>query len=463
MGELLIKNGLVVNAGSSVKADVHVVNGRIAAVGTGLKPETPGCEVIDATGLLVLPGAIDAHTHLEMEMMGGKCASADSYESGTRAGACGGVTTVFDYTLQDKGGSILDMIKERQALCEPSAYIDYCFHGGISDVNDASLAEMADAVRYGVPSFKTYMAYDFGLSDADLFRVLKRSKEVGALITVHAENRGMVEANVEEFKKIGATDVWHHYLSRPEACEAEADFRAMLLAKEAGAPLFIVHLANEEGVALYREARKNGYPIFAETCPHYLNFTSDVYKRPDGIRFICSPPIKGKKSREALWDAIVSGDITTIATDHCPSQTFEKDWGKDDFTKAPNGLMGIENMYPYMLSEAGRGRISYERAVELCSTNVAKVFGLAPKKGMLVPGADADIVLYDPKKEFTITKDSMHSNIDYTIWEGMKLKGYPVRTMVRGTTVYRDGEFVGEKGFGRFVRRKPLRFRNNAL
>ncbi len=463
MEELLIKNGYVVNAHSSVRADVLVSGGRIAAVGTKLKASTPGAKVIDATGLYLLPGAIDAHTHLEMEMMGGKTFSADSYGSGTMAAACGGTTTVFDYTLQEKGGSILGMIKDRHALCDPQACVDYCFHGGISDVNDESLSEMADTVRYGVPSFKVYMVYDFGLGDADLIRVLRRSKEVGGLITVHAENRGMIDVNVSDFKEQGRLDPYHHYLSRPEECEEEADYRIMLFAKEVGAPLYIVHLANAGGVELYGRMRAGGYPIFAETCPQYLHFTSDVYKREDAVKFICSPPIKGKKSQNALWEAIKDGRITTIATDHCPSQLYEKEWGKDDFTKAPNGCMGIENMYPYMLSEANQGRISFSRAVELCSTNVAKVFGLAPKKGMIQPGSDADIVLYDPKKEFVISQKNMHSNVDYTIWEGTKLKGYPVMTMVRGTVVYKDGEFVGKEGFGEFVKRKPLHFKNNVL
>lgn len=461
--ELLIKNGYVVTSQSSFHADVLIVNGRIAAVGTALTAQNAGCQVIDAAGLMVLPGAIDAHTHLEMEMMGGKTFSADSYESGTRAAACGGVTTVFDYTLQEKGGSILSMIEERRSLCEPSACVDYAFHGGISDVNDESLCEMADVVRYGVPSFKAYMAYDFGLNDEELYRVLKRSREIGALITVHAENRGMIAANVDQFMKAGTMDAYHHYLSRPEIVEEEADFRAIALARAAGAPLYIVHLASEGGTKLVHEARMEGIPVFAETCPQYLNFTSDVYRQENGVRFLCSPPIKGKKSRQALWEALIRGDIQTVATDHCPSQLYEKEWGREDFTKAPNGCMGIENLYPYMLSEANHGHISFQKAVEVCSTNVAKIFGCAPRKGVIQPGADADIVLYDPKKEFVIKNENMHSDIDYTIWEGVKLKGYPVMTMVRGNIVYRDGEFVGHPGLGKFVKRRPISFKTPAV
>ena len=448
--EILIRNGKIINAQGSFKGDVLVRNGKIAAVGTKLDSPAAG-RVIDATGLYVLPGAIDAHTHLEMAM--GRTFSADGYESGTRAAACGGVTTVFDYTLQEHGKAMLDEIADRDALAAPKACVDYAFHGGISEVNDDRLNEVYDMVRQGFPSIKTYMTYAFGLDDIALYRLLAASADAKALITVHAESHGIVEANRAEFKKEGLTDVWYHYLSRPEIAEEEADIRAIKLAEAAGAPLYIVHLANEAGERYLAKVRAEGMPIYAETCPHYLAFTNEVYKRPDGIRFICSPPMKGIESQIALWEGISRGVIDTIATDHCPAQSFEKDWGLEDFTLAPCGCMGIENMYPYMLNAAGKGMISFERAVEVCSANPARIFG-CDTKGAIVPGLDADIVLYDPKKEFTITADSMHSNLDYTIYEGMKLKGYPVLTMSRGMVVYEDGVFKGEAGYGRLLRRK---------
>lgn len=450
--EMVIKNGTVINAHSDYKADVRIVNGKIAEVGTKLSTATAG-EVIDATGLYVLPGAIDAHTHLEMKM--GKTYSADSYETGTRAAACGGVTTVFDYTLQENGKSMLEEINDRNKLASPAACVDYAFHGGISEVNDERCNEVYEMVKQGFPSIKAYMTYAFGLDDKALYKLLQTSADARALITVHAESHGIVEANREEFKKEGLTDVWYHYLSRPEIAEEEADIRAIKLARAAGAPLYIVHLANEAGEKYIAEARANGLPIYAETCPHYLAFTNEVYKRPDGIRFICSPPMKGKESQIALWEGINRGVIDTIATDHCPAQSFEKDWGKEDFTLAPCGCMGIENMYPYMLNAANKGIITFKKAVEVCSYNVAGIFG-CDTKGAIEPGKDADIVLYDPKKEFTISVDNMHSNIDYTIYEGMKLKGYPVQTISRGKIVYKDGEFLGEKGYGKLLRRKPF-------
>ncbi|MBO7354061.1 MAG: dihydropyrimidinase [Lachnospiraceae bacterium] len=449
--EILIKNGKIVNAGGSFKGDVLVRNGRIAAVGKGLDTKTAS-KTIDASGLYVLPGAIDVHTHLEMPMMG-KTFSADGYESGTRAAACGGTTTVFDYTLQENGKPMLEEIADRNRLAEPAACVDYAFHGGISEVNEARLNEVAEMAKQGFPSIKAYMTYAFGLDDKALFELLQRAAKERVLITVHAESHGIVEANRAEFKKEGLGDVWYHYLSRPEIAEEEADIRAVTLARAAGAPIYIVHLGNEAGERYIAKARAEGIPVYAETCPHYLAFTNEVFKRPDGIRFICSPPMKGKESQIALWEGVSRGVIDVIATDHCPAQTFEKDWGKDDYTLAPCGVMGVENMYPYMLNAANKGMISFERAVELCSYNPSRIFG-CDTKGAVLPGLDADIVLYDPGKEFTITVDKMHSNIDYTIYEGMKLKGYPVLTMSRGSVVYEDGEFRGEPGYGRLLRRR---------
>lgn len=458
--DLLIKNGTIVTADSTVKADLAVKNGKIMAIGQNLKPEKD-TEIVDAKGKLVLPGAIDAHTHLAMPF--GGTISSDDYEAGTRAAACGGTTTVFDFVLQDFGENLVDSVKRRQAICEPQAVVDYAFHTGIKDVSGDILDSIADSVKYGVPSFKVFMVYDFGVSDGTFYKVLKKSKECGALIAVHAENSEMVTMFTKQFLEEGKTSPWYHYMSRPEFVEGEADIRAIQWAKSLNAPLYIVHLANAQGMAAVTEARDQGYPIFAETCPQYLHFTSDVYKREDGRNFVCSPPIKGKESQDALWEGIKRGDITTVATDHCPFQSYEKDWGKDDFTKIPNGCAGIENMYPYMLSEANKGRISFNKVVELCSTNVAKIFGCAPQKGMLVAGADADIVIYDPKKDFTITKEAMHSNTDHTIWEGAKLKGYPVATYSRGTLVYKDGEFLGKKGAGKFVKCNPIKLKTPSL
>lgn len=460
--DLIIKNGTIVTAEATFKGDVAVKDGKINAVAENLNPdEYPGAEVVDAKGKLVLPGAIDGHTHLAMPF--GGTVSADDYESGTRAAACGGTTTVFDFVLQDFGENLVDSVKRRDAICAPQAVVDYAFHTGVKDLSGDLINSMEESVKYGVSSFKVFMVYDFGVTDGLFYQVLRKAKEIGALIGVHAENKEIIDTLIAEFKAEGKTSAWYHYASRPEFVEAEADIRAIQWAKSLKAPLYIVHLANAQGMEAMTKARDEGYPIFAETCPQYLHFTKEVYKREDGRNFVCSPPMKGKESQDALWEGINRGDITTIATDHCPFQSYEKDWGKDDFTKIPNGCAGVENMYPYMLSEANKGNVTFNKVVELCSTNPAKLFGCAPQKGMLVPGADADIVIYDPNKEFTISIDNMHSNYDHTIWEGVKLKGYPEATYSRGNLVYKDGEFLGNKGAGKFVKCKAVKHKTPNL
>jgi dihydropyrimidinase len=452
--DILFKGGKVVTDSSAFKADVAVSGGKIIAIGAALKPGAD-TEVVDCKGKLVLPGAIDAHTHLAMPF--GGTISADDYETGTRAAACGGTTTVFDFILQDFDETFPDAIRRRNAIAETQAVVDYSFHIGVKDIHGDLLSTMEDAVKMGVPSFKVFMVYDFGVTDGVFYQTLEHAKGIGALVGVHAENNDLVNFLTNKYISEKKTSAWYHYLSRPEFVEGEADVRAIQWAKAAGAPLYIVHLANKQGMDAVTRARDEGYPIFAETCPHYLHFTSDVYKRPDGRNFVCSPPIKGKESQKALWDGIARGDIAAVATDHCPFKKSEKNWGKNDFRKIPNGCAGIENLYPYILSEANKGRISFNKAVELCATNVAKIFGLAHKKGAIAVGLDADIVVYDPKARFTITNKGMHGATDHTIWEGAALKGYPERTYSRGRLVFKEGKFLGAKGTGEFVACKPIR------
>lgn len=450
MYDLIIKNGTLVTPTSSFRADVAVKDGRIHAVAQAISEEA--ARVVDAAGKLVLPGAIDPHTHLAMPF--GGTISADDYYAGTRAAVCGGTTTVFDFALQDFGENMVDTIKRRDALCAPDACCDYAFHIGVKDVSGGLLDSMAEAVEYGVSSFKVFMVYDFGVSDGVFFQVLTKSREIGALIGVHAENNEMVNTLTEQFISQGKTSPWYHYLSRPEWVEGEADERAIQWAKAAGAELYIVHLANKQGMEAVIRAKQAGYPIYAETCPQYLYFTNEVYKREDGRNFVCSPPMKGQESQDALWAGIRNGFIDTISTDHCPFQQSEKDWGLNDFRKIPNGCAGVENMYPFMLAAANAGRLSFNQVVRLCCANTASLFGCATK-GSLDVGKDADIVIYDPEKDFTIRQTNMHSDVDHTIWEGVSLHGYPVQTYVRGRLVYDNGEFVGERGFGRYLKRAP--------
>lgn len=452
--DLIIKNGTIITTSESIKADIAVKDGKIFAIGNGFCED--GAKIVDASGKLVLPGAIDAHTHLAMPF--GGTISADSYLSGTRAAACGGVTTVFDYPMQRKGSGIIETVKGKREICEKEACVDYAFHCCITDLNNgAILDELKDAVDYGVTSFKCFLVYKkegMMVDDGTLVQILLKAKEVGAITNVHAENPDLIDLNIEKFLKEGKTSAWYHYLSRPEYVEAEADKRAVHLAKSMNAPLYIVHMADKEGLEEAIKAKLLGNEIYIETCPQYLEFTCDVYKREDGRNFVCSPPMKGQESQDALWKAIELGLIDTIATDHCPFQSYEKDWGKDDFTKIPNGCAGIENLYPYMLSAANSGKISFNRVVELCSFNPAKIFGCT-QKGSLAVGKDADIVIYDPNKDFTISVDNMHSDYDHTIWEGKKLKGYPVQTYLRGQLIYDNGEFVGKAGMGNYIKREP--------
>lgn len=447
--DLIIKNGTIINASESYKADIAVKNDRIVMISENVHAK--GLRVVDADGKLVLPGAIDAHVHLELPV--GNTISADSYKSGTRAAACGGTTMIIDFATQEKGMGLVETVQDRLKHIESKACIDYSFHIAITDLTDKVLDEFKASAEFGIPSFKLYMVYEkMMVDDGAIADALERSKETGVLIAVHAENPYLIDSRIKKLLSQGKTSAWYHYESRPEFVEVDAVRRVVYMARSLNAPLYIVHLASREGLDEVTRVRDEGFEIYAETCPHYLNFTNEVYKREDGRNFVCSPPIKGEDSRKALWEGLKRGDISTVATDHCPFQSYEKDWGKDDFTKIPNGCMGIENMYPYMLSEANKGRISFNKAVEVCSANVAKIFGCFPQKGTIAVGSDGDIVIYDPKKKFIISNNNMHSDVDYTIWENCEMTGYPVMTFSRGRLVYEEGSFTGEPGWGRFVK-----------
>ena len=447
--DLIIKNGTLITAIEHYEADLAIENGKIVMIGRHLGIEAD--HVIDASNKYVLPGALDVHVHLQLPV--GNLVSADSYESGTCAAACGGVTTVFDFVVAKKGQSLVDAIQETIRDFGTQACVDYGLHGVITGSCANISEELEKSDEIGVSSFKLYMVYkDLMVDDGVLAEALEKSKETGTLIQVHAENPTIINRRIEKFLSEGKTSAWYHYESRPEFVEAEAVKRAIHIAKAQNAPLYIVHLACREGLEEVTRARDEGYEIYAETCPHYLDFTNEVYQREDGRNFVCSPPIKGKDSRTALWDGIIRGDISTVATDHCPFQSFEKDLGKSDFTKIPNGCMGIENLYPYMLSEANKGHISFEKAVEVCCTNPAKIFACAPQKGSISVGSDADVVIYDPNKNFVISKENMHSKVDYTIWEGKQISGYPIMVFSRGRLVFNEGSFVGNPGWGNFVK-----------
>ncbi len=466
--DLLIKNGKIVTASETYQADIAVDKGKIAGIGTCFH-EADFTTVVDAQDKFVLPGAIDGHTHLALAF--GGTISSDDYYAGTRSAACGGTTTVFDFAQQAAGERMLDAVRRRDAMAAKDAAVDYSFHIGVGDVSTQALLDsMEEAVEYGIPSFKVYMVYDFGVDDGAFYKVLQKSKEIGALVGVHAENKDVNDLLVKQYLSEGKVSAWWHYMSKNEMVEGEADVRAINLAKMAGAPLYIVHLADEMGMKAVTQAQNQGYPIFAETCPQYLHFTNEVYKLDRGRDFVCSPPMKNQDSQDALWGGIKNGSITTIATDHCPFKRAEKDWGilkqdgsPGDFTTIPNGCAGVETMYPYVLAQAVAGKISMNRAVELCASNPAKLFGLDHLKGAICPGLDADLVIYDPKKEVTVTNSGMHGDTDHTIWEGVKLKGYPQATYSRGRLVFQDGRFLGKRGDGKLIHCKKLDFKGPKL
>ncbi len=455
----IIKNGTLVYADKILRSDLEIIGDKITDIGVnisaGIADDTT--QVIDATNKFVLPGGIDAHTHLALPvfMPDGDTYSSDDYYTGTVAAACGGITTVFDFATQDKGERLIDTLKRRDMLAVSDAVIDYAFHIAITDIKDKSPSELeneiSEVVRAGVSCIKAYMVYDFSLSDDELLSLMIAAKRVNALVAIHAEDKAELNKRVNEFKQQCTLDTWHHYLSRPEDVETAGIKRALELAKQADAPIYIVHVASAGAIEAVRIAQSKGQSVFAETCPQYLHFTNDVYIQESGRYFVCSPPIKGIDSKKALWDAVNDGTISTIATDHCPFKTYEKDWGSNDFTRIPNGIMGVETIYPFMLDHANRGHISFNKAVELCSTNPARIFGIAPNKGSLDLGSDADIVIYNPSKPYTVTRENMHSACDYTIWEGLTLSGSVEKTISRGRIVFDNGVFVGKKGFGKRV------------
>ncbi|KAL0213908.1 hypothetical protein P9112_006092 [Eukaryota sp. TZLM1-RC] len=453
--DLKILNGTIVTPTESYVGDVGVKDGKITIIGESLS-DVVSTDTVDASGKLILPAAIDCHTHFEMPF--GGTVSRDGYESGSRAALSGGCSCYIDFVIQGKGESLRAALKRRQDLAATKSCCDYAFHIAITDLNESILAEMEEIVQEeGVNSFKVFMVYDFAVDDGVLCQVLQRAAQVGGRVSIHCENKPLIDYNVKKFLSENKTSPYYHYLSRDEDVESEAVKRVVHFAKAFKAPIYIVHLACKDGLKEVERAHAEGYQdiVIAETCPQYLAFTSDVYKRDDGQNFVLSPPIKGQESQDALWDGIQRGIIRTVATDHCSFLSEEKLWGKNDFSKIPNGAGGIELLYPYMLSEANKGRITFNKAVELCSANVAQLFGIK-NKGSIRVGADADIVIYDPSQDFVVTKDKLHDDNDHIIYEGMELKGCVSMTFCRGVLAFKDGEFMGKSGFGRFVKRVPL-------
>ncbi|MGL6261738.1 dihydropyrimidinase [Vibrio sp. WXL210] len=452
---LLIRNGLVVEADSQRQADVLILDGKIAQVSPSIDSE--GCCVIDANGHYVMPGGIDVHTHLNIDV--GISRSCDDFFTGTRSAAMGGTTTIIDHMgFGPKGCDLFHQLKVYKQYAKANAVIDYGFHGVIQHIDDKILSQMAPMVeREGISSFKLYLTYGYKLDDQAAFQALQELRRVGALTTVHPENDAVITLERERLLAEGKTSARYHAISRPLECEVEAIGRMINLAKLAdNAPLYIVHLSNGLGLDYARLARSNNQPVYVETCPQYLLLDDSYYERADALKYILSPPLRPKAEQDKLWQGLIDGSIDTVATDHCAFTYHEqKQLGADDFTRCPNGLPGVAARMPLMFSHGVmNGRMSPSEFVRQNCTMPAKLFGLYPQKGTLQPGSDADVVIFDPSAVTTLRHELLLDNSDYTPFEGQKVQGWPVVTLSRGAVVAWHGEFVGEAGQGRFLPRQ---------
>jgi dihydropyrimidinase len=457
----LITGGTVVNATGPVPMDVLIDGETIAALyAPGRAEGVTADNTIDATGKYVIPGGIDVHTHMELPF--GGTAASDTFESGTTAAAWGGVTTIVDFAVQRTGEVVQDGLAAWHAKADGNCVVDYGFHMILGGVDEDALKAMDQLVEHeGVTSFKLFMAYPgvFYSDDGQILRAMQRAAGNGAMIMMHAENGIAIDVLVGQALSRGETDPVHHGLTRPSVLEGEATNRAIVLAGVAGAPLYIVHLSASEALAAVAEARDAGKPVFAETCPQYLYLTlEDQLGAPgfEGAKWVCSPPLRTKHAshQRDLWQGLRTDDLVVVSTDHCPfCMKDQKELGLGDFSKIPNGIGGVEHRMNLIYQGVVDGKLSISRWVETCSTTPARLFGLYPRKGVIAPGSDADIVLYDPAGRTSLGLESQHMNMDYSAWEGWEVAGAVDTVLSRGSVVVSGGQFSGRPGHGRFVPR----------
>ncbi|MHB8496585.1 MAG: dihydropyrimidinase [Acidimicrobiales bacterium] len=459
--KILITGGTVVNATGPIAADVLVEGETIAGLAvhgssTSASWEQHADRVIDAAGRLVIPGGIDGHTHMEMPFGGTQ--SMDTFETGTRAAAFGGTTAIIDFAIQSKGASLREGLDSWHAKAEGNCAIDYGFHMIVSDVNEHSLKEMDLLVDEGVPNFKLFMAYPgvFYSTDGEILQAMQQASTNGSSIMMHAENGIAIDVLVAQALARGDRDPRFHGATRPAILEGEATHRAIQLAQVAGAPLYIVHLSATEALDEVVEARDRGQSVFAETCPQYLFLSEDDMAREgfEGAKYVCSPPLRPRSHQGELWRGLRTDDLSIVSTDHCPFCFKEqKELGHGDFSKIPNGLPGVEHRMDLIFQGVDRGEISLERWVDVTSTTPARMFGLFPRKGVIAPGSDADIVVYDPQRTQTFSASTHHMNVDYSAYEGVEVRGKVETVLSRGAVVIEGDRYLGTPGAGQFLHR----------
>jgi len=468
--ETIIKNGTLVTASETFKADLLIEGEKIKAIGTDLN--LFDTKVIDASGKLLLPGGIDPHTHFDLPMF--DTISSDDHYTGHKAAAFGGTTTVMDFVPQTGSGVPLsDDVKTWRAKADPKAAIDFSFHMNITHFDATVAQEIPSLLKQGIATLKVFTAYNnrLRLGDGEIFKVMRIAHEHGLLTMLHAENGDIIDVLVAEALAAGHTTPEWHARTRPAWGAVESALRAFALAAQTNAPLYLVHMNVAGEVDMLQYARENGLPVMGETCPQYLFFTVDDLRRPDGAKWICSPPMRTKVDNDRLWEGVENGIIQTIGTDHCPfffdgtkSILYEgqeiaipgKELGAGDFTKIPNGLPGVGDRLSVLWTMGvGMGRITPNQFVALTSTNPAKIFGLYPRKGTLVPGADADIVIWDPKRKIEYGVALSHQRTDYNLYEAWKLTGFPEKVFLRGHMIVDGDQWLGKPGMGRFLLRTP--------
>ncbi len=454
MNTLLIRNGTIATASDTYTGDIFIENERISALGAALNVQAD--QIIDASGKLVFPGGIDPHVHLEMPFMG--TFSSDSYATGTQAALHGGTTTVIDFILQTQGKSLRSALEEWQGRSNGNCYGDYSFHLAVTDFNERTKPEIQEMVeKEGITSFKTFMAYKGALmiDDRQMMGLMEEVKRCGGMVTVHATHGDMIDYLIAKHRSEGKLSPLYHYLSQPEITESEAAERFIDMAHYTGVPAYIVHLTCEGALNHVRDAAKRNQTVFVETCIQYLLLDASLYENNfEGAKWVMSPPLREKKDQTTLWAGLNQGLVRVVATDHCPFTWEQKKMGEHDFSKIPNGHPAIEHRMELLFSEGVRtGKISLNKYVEVTSTNAAKIFGMFPRKGTLSIGADADIVIFDPNEQHTISAKTHHQNTDYSAYEGWQVTGKCKTVILRGRVAVDNGKTVVEKGYGQFVRR----------